>query len=126
MREKLQKREGKRLKFSGKFERFGSKTGWKGFPEITVLLRDIRDSNGKEVADHLWMNYTKGFQKLGELTQGDVIEFYARVKKYVKGYRGYREELQWERPTEIDYKLSHPTKFRRVKKRNQSSILNHV
>jgi hypothetical protein len=63
------------------------------------------------VADHLWFNYTKGFQALGILVEGDVIEFYARVREYTKGYVNYREMID-ER--EIDYKLSYPTKFRKV------------
>jgi hypothetical protein len=32
---------------------------------------------------------TKGFDALGELKQGDRIEFHARVKEYVKGYVDY-------------------------------------
>jgi hypothetical protein len=105
VRRKLGKLDGSRLKFEGKFERYGTKTNYKGFPERTILLKDIRidrkDGNGgKIIADHLWFNYTKGFQKLGELKTGDIIQFWARVKKYVKGYVNERE---------IDFKLSYPT-----------------
>lgn len=34
------------------------------------------------VTDQLWFNYTKGFLTLGELKEGDLIKFNARVKNY--------------------------------------------
>jgi len=100
-----------RLQFIGVFRRFGIKTNWHGFPEKTILLNEIKNKEEKIVSDHLWFNYTKGFQKLGELKEGDTIEFHARVRKYAKGYVNNREYID-ER--EIDYKLSNPTKFKRI------------
>lgn len=111
MRTELKKMDERRLLFTGKFERFGQKTNWNGFIEKTVLLQDVINSSGRIVADHIWFNYTKGFQSLGELNPGDLIEFEARVKQYIKGYVNHREYID-ERT--VDYKLSHPTKFRKV------------
>ena len=108
MRKELARREEYRGRFSGTFVRVGSKTGYKGRIEQTVLLSDIRDEGGKIVAGHLWFNYTKGFRGLGELVAGDVVMFDARVKLYIKGYVNRREYVD-ER--EVDYKLSHPTRF---------------
>ena len=51
--------------------------------------------------------------KLRELKEGDNIQFDARVKEYVKGYFGYKEEIQMERPLEEDYKLNFPTKIKK-------------
>jgi len=107
-RTKLKEIEEFRGTFTGIFERMGSKSGWKGSTETTVLLIDIQDENGIIITEHLWFNYTKGFRELGTLTVGDSIQFNARVKKYYKGYQGYSEE-PWNRET--DYKLSHPTKI---------------
>lgn len=107
MRKNLQKINGTRATFTGVFERFGTKNGWNG-PEKTVLLKDIRNSSGEIVADHLWFNYTKGFQML-PLSPGVEVKFVARVKLYEKGYKGYREDVY--KPIEYDYKLSHPTKI---------------
>lgn len=109
MRKELKKIEEERKSFIGTFKRFGMKNGFKG-PQKTVLLVDIKDTEKKEVADHLWFNYTKGFEKLGELNEGDVIRFDARVKKYEKGYKGYRDDV-FNAPIRTDYKLSHPSKI---------------
>ena len=112
MRTELKNINGKRGKFYGVFERYGSKTNWKGYPEDTVLLKDIKDLNGKIVADHLWFNLTKGFEKIGEMNEGIIIAFEARVKPYTKGYVNHREGID-DRQT--DYRLSHPTKFSVIK-----------
>jgi hypothetical protein len=107
MRNQLEKIEDVRGSFSGTFKRYGSKTNFKGFPEKTILLVDIKDSRSKVVSDHLWFNFTKQFERLGELKEGDIVAFDARVKPYVKGYVNFREEID---NRELDYKLSHPTK----------------
>ncbi len=109
MRKELEKIDGKRLKFAGTFARFGTKTNYHGFSEPTVLLQDVRFADDKLACDHLWFNYTKGFQRLGELNEGDIIEFYARVKDYIKGYVNHRE---WIDERTVDYKLSYPTRFK--------------
>ena len=75
-------------------------------------MTGVKDTNGKKVTDHIWFSMTKGFEKLGELTEGDPIQFDARVKEYIKGYNGYREETRWEKPVEKDYKLNNPTKIK--------------
>ena len=113
MRKNLKALIEERKKFIGLFERYGTKSGWHGFPIKTILLKDISDDKCI-VADHIWFTMTKGFEALGELKQGDKIEFCARVKEYYKGYAGYREDVQIEKPIELDYKLSHPTKIKKI------------
>lgn len=112
MRSKLREINNIRSKFSGTFVRYGKKTF--GVHETTtLLLRDITAvDTGQVVTDHLWFNLTTGFQAVGELTPGDIVKFEARATRYVKGYRGYRENV--DKPVEVDYKLSHPTKVIRV------------
>jgi hypothetical protein len=110
MREELSKMEEVRTVFTGTFVRFGTKNGFKG-PMPTVLLKNVCAETGELVTDHLWFNLTKGFASL-DLRGGEMIEFHARVKEYVKGYKGHVEERQWDAPLELDYKLSHPTKVR--------------
>ncbi len=82
--------------------------------ERTVLLKDICDAGGVIVCDHLWFNLTKAFALLN-LQPGDRVQFDARVKKYVKGYFGRRDDV-FDKPAEVDYKLSHPTKVTKVAK----------
>ena len=99
--------------YTGVFVRYGFKNGYKG-PIETLLLKDIKDSAGNIISDHLWFNKTKGFAKY-DLKKGDVLKFDARVSSYQKGYKGYDEWTRIERPVETDYKLSYPTKIELVK-----------
>ncbi len=110
MRQELEKRDGERATFRGTFERFGTKRGWVG-DEPTVLLKDICTHSGDPICDHLWMNLTKGIAAL-DLRLGDVVQFDARVQEYEKGYFGRRDDVF--KPITIDYKLSYPTKVRKV------------
>lgn len=97
--------------FTGRFERFGKKRAYKSpIPAVTVLLLDVKDAGGNIVADHLWLNYTKGFEAC-DLCVGDIVQFNARVRVYEKGYKGHRYENEFFHPISIDYKLSHPTKI---------------
>ncbi len=107
MRTELGELNNERLHFFAIFERYGTKSGWKGYPVKTILLKEV--NNGvRIVTDHIWFTMTKGFEALGELNQGDEVEFCARVREYVKGYVNYRDYID---ESEIDYKLSHPTKI---------------
>ena len=111
MREALRQANGVRATFSGVVERYGIKNSY-GHPKQTLLLKDIKDGSGRVVTEHLWFNLTKGFARLG-LQAGDAVKFDARVKLYIKGYRGYRDDV-FDKPIETDYKLSHPTNLRKV------------
>jgi hypothetical protein len=111
MRKNLAEEKGKRKKFKAIFVRLGKKVNYKGYSEDTILLKDVLDlENNKLVTDHCWFSYTKGFEKIS-LTEGAALEFEARVKEYKKGY--VRKDLKINNRT-TDYKLSHPTKIRKV------------
>lgn len=110
MRKALAAQAGARKKFRAIFSRIGKKTNFKGYSEETILLKDVREADTNQpVADHLWFNYTQGFEKL-LLTEGMILEFEARVKKYSKGY--VNKALHLNQRT--DYKLSRPTKIKKV------------
>ena len=109
MRQELKQIEDVRKTFIATFKRYGAKTSWHGFLEKTILLIDTKDENGKIVANHIWFSNTKGFQKLGELKEGNKIQFDARVKDYIKGYV---RESEFIDERKIDYKLNNPTKIR--------------
>jgi hypothetical protein len=101
---------GYRHTFTGIFIRTGIKNGYKGILR-TILLKDVKDSEGNVVTDHLWFNMTKVFQS-ANLSEGDIVQFNARVAQYEKGYKGYRDDVYC--PIETDYKLSHPTKVKNL------------
>lgn len=111
MRKKLAGDEGERKKFRATFDRLGKKVNYKGYSEETILLKNIVDaSTDRQIADHLWFSYTKGFEAIA-LTEGVVLEFEARVKEYTKGY--VNRDLKINNRKQ-DFKLSHPTKIRKV------------
>lgn len=140
-RKELGKFDGQRRKFTGVFVRFGTKRGWQGAVDETILLKNVIDvASGKLVTDHLWFNRTMGFddaihavlgdpdpnippydkdltpQELDDLDatalQGKVFEFTARVEDYVKGYHGRKAEEEGEAWSAKDWKLSRPTKIK--------------
>ena len=113
MRKNLKNIEGERLRFKATVERFGKKTSFKGFPEDTILFKNvIRLDNNELATDHIWFTVGKTISSLN-LNSGDVVEFDARVGDYVKGYVNYREFID-ERT--VDYKLNRPTRFKIIHK----------
>lgn len=112
MRKELAKESGQRKKFKALFSRIGKKTNYKGYSEETILLKNIVDvETNKMVADHVWLSYTLGFEKVS-LVEGTEIEFEARIKEYKKGYVNPRLNIN---NNTTDYKLSHPTKIKKLK-----------
>lgn len=112
MREKFKSCEGVRAAFTAEFVRFGSKTAYKGPDLVTLLFKDVRNEQGVVMTDHLWFT-TCGQWIALDLKPGDKVAFDARVRSYRKGYEG-RGEDGYEGYQETDYKLSHPTKARKL------------
>ena len=111
MRKGLKKLEGVRGSFTGKIEKFGIKENRWELLE-TVLLLDVKYS-GRRVADHIWMTVGKNFAS-AQLVVGDTVSFDARVTEYEKGYKGSNYEKQLYKPIETDYRLSNPTKVKKI------------
>lgn len=108
MREKLAEIEGKRCTFVGRFSRFGQRRGWRGRAFVTTLLVDIRNIQGHLICDHIWLTQYKQLEALC-LQQGDQVEFVATVKRYEKGYRGHRVDVDC--PIGEDFGLSRPAQY---------------
>jgi hypothetical protein len=108
VRKKLSADLGLRKRFSAEVERFGKKINYKGYSEETILLKNIRDIDSKEVvADHVWFTFSLTFQK-AKVVEGSTIEFDARVKDYTKGYVNKKIGINNRKK---DFKLSNPTKI---------------
>jgi hypothetical protein len=111
-RVELKKEQGKRKTFYGVFGRFGTKMNWYTSDiEKTILLKDIVDEDNNLVADHIWLNLTKGFRNLNCLEKGDWIKFDARIKAYKKGYVNFKKDQGMRY---LDYTLSYPTRIEKV------------
>ncbi|HEV8514893.1 MAG TPA: hypothetical protein VGQ59_16525 [Cyclobacteriaceae bacterium] len=111
MRKELAKEEGKRKKFKALFDRVGKKVNYKNYSEETILLKNVVDlETNKIIADHIWFSYTQSFIK-ASISVGDTLEFEARVKEYRKGYVNRNYKIN---NTSKDFKLSNPTKIKKV------------
>jgi hypothetical protein len=106
MRKELANKEGERRSFRATFVRVGSKHGYQGYKEETILFKNIVDVySNKIIADHAWLRLTKGFERL-RLNPGTQVTFDARIKEYHKGYVNKRYGIDNRKK---DYRLSHPT-----------------
>lgn len=98
--------------FTAEVVRFGKKNGWVGEVK-TILLKDVA-LDDEIVCNHIWFTCGKQFEKLA-LQPEDRISFSARVSKYIKGYKGWREDV-YDHPIETDYRLSFPTKIKKIER----------
>jgi len=85
------------------------KSEWVDYEKTILLLKIKNTETGIELCDHLWVNYTKGFEKLGTLNKGDLIAFDARITDYQRGLGMCAD---------IDYKISRPTKLSIKRRKN--------
>lgn len=111
MRKGLASRDGERKKYKALFSRFGKKVNYKGYSEPTILLTQVTElDTGIIVTDHIWFSYSTVFEKAA-LVEGSWVEFEARVKPYSKGYVNTRHGINNRKK---DFKLSHPTKIKKI------------
>ena len=118
MRAELAKFLYQRRAFQGEFKRFGSKSGWKDQIKTILLVNVVDVKTECVVADHLWFTCGKRFEALA-LEEGDLVRFTARVAKYLKGYQGYRYDVDEEGFQEGDYQLSYPNKLEKIKRQKK-------
>ena len=100
---------GVRTRFCGRFSRYGIRPIQLP-PVRTFCLADIRDVDSIIAADHCWFTLRQRFAAIGELQEGQLIEFDATVTEYEK--RFYRGRPERQTPTSgsggMDYRLSYP------------------
>lgn len=117
VRTELRKYQEQRFKIKGVVSRFGKKSAFKGRELDTILFINIvKASDDSFLTDHIW--FTKG--KWAENLQvNDVVEFDVRVKTYEKGYKGYREFIEFEKPIVKDWKFSHPSNVQIISRKDE-------
>ena len=96
--------EGKRATFIATFCRrdtFPTTQGWMK----KVLLKHVQDIQNKLVTDHVSVTDRSSLELMGLLKDGDLIAFSARVRKYLRGYKGEDIDLRMKHPLAIDYML---------------------
>ena len=111
MRKLLKQQMGRRGEFRATVAQFGTRSANLG-PDLSTMLRKrVKDETGQMVTDHLWMTVGKQLSRLN-VQVGEEIVFVARVTRYEKGYKGFREDVFAALPS-TEYRLSYPTKVRR-------------
>jgi len=115
MRTELQGLEGQRRWFKAIFRKYGTMHAH-GIVGKTILLSSVKDLQGRILADHIWINYTAGFDFAGNFELGDIVQFTAKVIPYVKGYAGEKIDDRLARPQSIDYRLVYPRNVQKMGK----------
>ena len=113
MRTNLQGLAGRRVTLTAVFWQYGTYRG-NGCCGKSILLRHVRDLSGRLLADHIWINYTAGFDAAGEFCRGDIVRFVATVDEYVKGYLGEKIDDRLLRPPAVDYCLKFPRRVEKI------------
>lgn len=72
----------------------------------TMLFKNLRNSFGDYICNHIWIREIKEIKKLN-LKKGDKIQFSAVVKKYYRGDRSKNKE-------KYDYKLVYLRNIRKI------------
>ncbi|GAB6283978.1 MAG: hypothetical protein STSR0009_01770 [Methanoregula sp.] len=104
MRTGLQSLEGKKGTFIATFCRrdsFPTTQGWMR----KVLLKHIQDGKHNPVTDHVSVTDRNSLELMGFLKDGDLIAFSARIRKYLRGYKGEDIDLRLKHPLSVDYML---------------------
>ena len=96
------------------------KSGYSGRYLPTLMLKDVMDSAGNLVTDHLWFLVGKQLAAL-HLQMGDGISFQARDTAYIKDDKDYREDVY--KPIEIDSLQSNPTIITKIASASSSTAL---
>jgi len=107
MRTELQSLEGRKVQFVATFVKYGTYRS-NGVVGRSILLQNLKTVSGQLLSDHIWINYTAGFDAIGELLKGDNVRFTAIVKTYLKGYFGRNIDDRLKRETGLDYRLVFP------------------
>ena len=113
MRTNLQGLAGRRMDLTAVFWQYGTYRH-NGRCGKSILLREVRDRSGRLLADHIWINYTAGFDAAGVFSRGDLVRFTATIAEYVKGYRGEKIDDRLLRPPAVDYCLKFPRRVERI------------
>jgi hypothetical protein len=70
-----------------------------------VLLKHVKDLQGRLVALHLSLTNGSDLRVFDGFDEGELLQFSATVRMYVKGYRGEDIDLKLQHPIRIDYEL---------------------
>jgi len=70
-----------------------------------VLLKHVKDLQGRLMALHISITNGSDVRVFDGFDEGELLQFSATVKTYVKGYRGEDIDLKLQHPIRVDYEL---------------------
>ncbi len=115
MRNALKPLENIRFTFIATFEKYGTCI-ISGNPYKTALLRNIKNTFGDNICDHVWIREVWKIDKL-HLKKGDIIKFSAKVAKYKHGY--------YLANGDSDYKLIYLKNIRKILEKDYNISYNY-
>lgn len=106
---------GEKHTFTAEFVKYSNKMSRAKVPIQTLLFQNIKNEEGKVVADHIWFVTNKEFEQF-KFHYGNIVQFDAYVEEYVKGYFGIRENRRHHhKKMALDYSLSRPTEIKKLR-----------
>ena len=111
MREQLAALDGRRIRVTATFGRFGVRPHYGRILVQTMLLTDLVLLDGTPLAQHVWLTVGARFGAL-DLHPGDAVAFDARVAPYTRDrvFRRHGKVLVQVGGTQ-DYQLTYPTRI---------------
>ncbi len=87
MKSRLALLYGKTKAFVAVFDKWGTRKNWHKGPDRvpTMLITNICDTKGNEIADHLWVRDVTPFLGIQDLEKGDRLRFKGRIDNFAKG-----------------------------------------
>lgn len=70
-----------------------------------VLLKHVKDPQGRLMALHLSVTNGSDVRVFDGFDEGELLQFSATVRMYIKGYRGEDIDLKLQHPIRLDYEL---------------------
>ena len=105
---------GEKHTFTAEFVKYSYKMSRAKVPIRTLLFQNIKNEEGKIVADHIWFMTTNEFDKF-KFHYGNVVQFDAYIGEYVKGYFGTRKDRNHNhKKMALDYNLSCPSQIKKL------------
>jgi hypothetical protein len=104
MRTELQPLEGRRTMFVATFVR-NTFVKTNGGIRRKVLLKHVKDLQGRLMALHISITNGSDVRVFDGFDEGELLQFSATVRMYVKGYRGEDIDLKLQHPIRLDYEL---------------------
>lgn len=107
-----------RKTFTAIFSRYGTWRNWNGDDVRTYLFKGVKDKEGSIITDSLWIKEGKNISKLGELKEGDVIQFEARLD--IDEKTSHIKVLEDGSYQENNYIFKNPSKFQKLPETRES------